>query len=282
MATVTMEMIIEAAEYIRGQWPDRPEVGIVCGSGLGALADCVEGPSVRIRFADIPHFAQSSVHGHSGILVLGCLAGKRVCVMQGRLHPYEGLTYQQCSFPMRVMAKLGIHTVVLTNAAGSLRTDFQPGDIMCIRDHINFPGFSGHSPLQGLSTEVFGDRFVPMNNAYDKRLRDKAIAAAARRGLALHTGIYAMLGGPHFETPAECRLLRSLGADAVGMSTVHETIVARQCGLKVIGFSILTNVAVIDSESELDQTGVHLEVLKASQLAASRLQTFITDAISEL
>ncbi|PAA77047.1 hypothetical protein BOX15_Mlig024950g1 [Macrostomum lignano] len=280
--TVTMEMITEATDFVRARYSEQPEIGIVCGSGLGELADSVEEPAVRIRYGDIPHFAQSTVHGHSGVLVLGRLAGRRVCVMQGRLHPYEGLTYLQCSFPMRVMAKLGVSVVILTNAAGSLRPEFQPGDIMTIRDHINFPGFSGRSPLQGLSPEVFGDRFVPMNNAYDKKLRDKVAAAAAASGVSLRTGVYAMLGGPHFETPAECRMLRSLGADVVGMSTVHETIVARQCKVRVIGFSIITNVVVTDSDSELDQTGVHLEVLKASKLAANRLQSIIAHTIDQL
>lgn len=257
---------------IREQTDIQPQVGLVLGSGLGPLAEILQN-RVVIPYEELPQWPQSTVHGHSGKLVLGELEGVSVVAQQGRAHFYEGYTMQQVTFPIRVMHALGIHTVVLTNAAGGINSDFVVGDLMLIHDHINLPGLSGQNPLIGPNDETVGPRFVGLAQAYDRDLRQSAKTIAQEHGLPLHEGVYVAVSGPSYETPAEIRMLRLLGADAVGMSTVHEVIVARHAGLRVMACSGITNVAidVVDSAVETN----HEEVLEAGQLIVPRMTTIL-------
>ena len=211
----------EAVAAIRARSSHQPRVGLVLGSGLGGLADALEQRDV-IDSRELPGWPHSTVEGHSGNLVLGLLEGQTVVAQQGRVHFYEGYTPQQITFPARVMICLGIEILVLTNAAGGLRPDWQTGDLMLLNDHINLPGMTGANPLTGPNDERFGPRFPGMSQAYDRDLRRSAREVAARAGITLHEGVYFCLSGPNFETPAEIRMLRVIGADAVGMSTAHE------------------------------------------------------------
>jgi purine-nucleoside phosphorylase len=271
------EQADEAAAVIAAATPLNPRVGIVLGTGVGALADAVEG-ATALPFTAIPHLLPTSVLGHDGQLVLGTLAGVPVAVLRGRVHLYEGYTPQQVTFPIRVFARLGIQTCILTNAAGGLTPALTPGSLMVISDHIGLPTLAGLNPLYGANDERFGPRFPAMTDAYDPELRKAALSAAQERGIPLFEGIYAMVGGPSFETPAELRLLRALGADAVGMSTVPEVIVARHMGMRVIGFSVVTNAALSDSPEP--DVANHEEVLRAAGAVTERLTTVVCDAIS--
>lgn len=269
----------EAAEHILRQSRHRPTVGLVLGSGLSGLADAVESPAV-IDYADIPHFPLSTVPGHAGRLVIGQLAGTPVCVMQGRFHYYEGYSLQQTTLPVRVMQRMGVRTVILTNAAGGLNPAFAVGDLMLIEDHINFVGMAGNNPLRGPNLDAFGPRFPAANRTYSKRLRDLALAVAASRGLALRSGVYIMLAGPNFETPAEIRMLRALGGDAVGMSTVSEALVAHHAGMEVLAISTITNttIDVIDAAHEPS----HEEVQEAGKIIVPRLSDLLLGVVAKL
>ena len=229
------------------------------GSGLGSFADRVEQP-VSIAYTAIPHFPRPTVEGHSGRLVMGTVAGIPVAVMQGRVHGYEGYSPEEVAFPVRVLGRLGITTLVVTNAAGGVRLDLQQGQLVLLSDHINF---TGRNPVTGPNDERLGLRFFDMTDAYAKRLRFLAHAAAARHSIPLPEGIYLGLPGPSFETPAEIRAFRGWGADLVGMSTVHEVIVARHMGMEVLGISCVTNMAA----GILDQPIEHLEVLETGARA---------------
>lgn len=231
-----LEAAAATAAMIRKQVPESPEVALVLGSGLGAIADAVTQP-VALRYADLPGFPEPSVAGHGGRLVLGRLAGRRVAVMQGRAHYYESGRADGMNLALATLKALGCTTLVLTNAAGSLREEVGPGALMLIRDHINFAGVS---PLFGLAGN---ERFVDLSDAYDPRARMRILAVAARLGIRLAEGVYVWFCGPHFETPAEIRAAKLLGGDAVGMSTVPEVIVARMLGLKVTALSMITNLA---------------------------------------
>jgi purine-nucleoside phosphorylase len=254
-------------------------VGLVLGSGLSGLAEAVEEPSV-FAYGDIPHFPVSTVAGHAGRLVVGRLAGVTVCVMQGRFHYYEGYSLQQVTLPMRVMQRMGVHTLILTNAAGGLNPAFGVGDLMLLEDHINFLGMAGHNPLRGPNLEEFGPRFPAANRVYSRRLRELAMTAAVEAGLALRTGVYCMVAGPNFESPAEIRLLRTLGADAVGMSTVPEALVAHHAGMEVLAISTITNVAidVIDASHEPS----HEEVQEAGKVIVPRLAALLLGVLGKL
>ncbi len=269
----------EAATFIQEQTRHHPQVAITLGSGLAPLAEEVENPVV-VPYVDIPHFPQATVEGHPGRVVLGRLAGMPVAVMQGRVHYYEGYTLPQVTFYVRVMHLLGVKTLILTNAAGGINPSFRAGDLMLIEDHINLPGLVGHSPLWGPNEERFGPRFPAMNKAYDRDLRGLALDVAEELGIRLQRGVYVGLGGPTFETPAEVRMLRLLGGDAVGMSTVHETVVAVHAGMKVLGISTITNVAVdtLEAEEEAD----HEEVLETGRHVAPRLAALIKGILSRL
>jgi len=246
-----------------------PRIAIVLGSGLGAVAEAVESP-IFVPYAEIPHFPQSTVEGHSGRIVSGLLNGVPVVVMQGRVHYYEGYTPQQVTFPMRVLGRLGIETVILTNAAGGINANYQIGDLVLLADHINLLGFNPligpNEPRFGRSGET-GLRFFDMTQAYSVDLRAKAQSAARAEGFVMHEGVYLATSGPSFETPAEIKAFRTLGADLVGMSTVPETIVARHMGIQVLGISCVTNLAAGISATHLS----HQEVFEAGSRVQHRL-----------
>ena len=235
----TKREVQETVAYLREKLPYAPEIGLVLGSGLGPLAYELE-ETVSIPYGDIPHFRTSTAPDHAGRLVCGTLAGKRVLCMQGRLHGYEGWTPEEIAYPVYVMQALGVRALVLTNASGGINTGFAVGDFMVIEDHINM---TGKSPLTGPNDEALGSRFPDMTFAYAPDLRDKAYAAAQDCGIALQHGVYCGVNGPQFETPAEIRMFRAMGADAVGMSTVFEVIAAAHCGLPVVGIAMITNMA---------------------------------------
>jgi purine-nucleoside phosphorylase len=270
--------IAEAITFISRRLFKHPSVGIILGSGLGGVADLVRG-ATRIPYDSIPHFVPTSVEGHQGVLVIGDLGRYTVAIMQGRLHFYEGYTLQQVTFPVRVLAALGCSTLIVTNAAGGLNPSFVTGDLMLITDHINLPGLAGHNPLFGPNDPQLGPRFLDMHNAYDAELRRLAQAVAEDQGVRLQQGVYVALGGPSFETPAEVRLLRSLGGDAVGMSTAAEVIVARHSGVRVLGISLISNVL---SDAEQAPEVSHEEVLAAGAAAGARLARLIEGILSRL
>ncbi len=229
----------EAVDFIKKKIPVEPEIGVILGSGLGMLAAEVEDVK-RIYYSTIPNFPVSTVEGHEGQLVFGRLAGKQVVLMQGRFHFYEGYPMEQVVLPVRVMYKLGVRVLIVTNAAGGINRDFRPGDLMIITDHINL---MGTNPLIGPNYDEIGPRFPDMSEAYNRQLVELAEKVAEKEGIAYRKGVYAALTGPSYETPAEIKYLRILGADAVGMSTVPEVIVANHAGLKVLGISCVTNMA---------------------------------------
>lgn len=268
-----------AVKVIKERTSLQPAVGLVLGSGLGSLADDIA-DATAIPYGDIPGWPQSTVHGHSGRLVIGTLEGVPVVAQQGRAHFYEGYSMAQVTFPIRVMHFLGVKTVMLTNAAGGVNPSFNVGEVMLINDHVNFPGMAGNHPLLGPNDESIGPRFVGMAQAYDRELREAARKIAQQHDIPMHEGVYAAVSGPSFETPAEIRMLRTLGIDAVGMSTVHEVIVARHAGLRVMACSGITNVAIdqVDSDAETN----HEEVLEAGQVIVPRLRTIITGVLQEL
>lgn len=266
-----------AAAAVRAGTRHQPEVGLVLGSGLGALAEAVEEADI-IPADQIPHWPRSTVQGHVGRLVVGKLEGQTVLVQQGRAHHYEGLPMQQVTLPVRVMQLLGLRTVILTNAAGGINPAYHPGDLMLITDHLNFMGMAGISPLRGPNVDGWGPRFPDMSQVYDRALRALAVAEAEAAGLTLHQGVYVCLGGPSFETPADLRFLRSAGADAVGMSTVPEATVARHGGLRVLGFSGISNAANLDG----DTVTTHEEVLAAGKAIVPKLTTVIRGVLRRL
>ncbi len=258
-----------------------PQVGIITGSGLSGLAREVEEPLI-IPYEEIPEFPPATVEGHPGRFVLGYLAGKGVVVMQGRSHFYEGYSLEQITLPVRVMRALGADTLIVTNAAGGLNEDFKAGDLMLITDHINLVGMAGHSPLFGPNDERLGPRFVDMSNAYDRELRKIALEVGHELGFELRQGVYVMLGGPTFETPAEIRFLRLMGADAVGMSTVPEAVVARHGGMRVLGISHISNMAVGHHPLEAKEEGLHEEVLEAGEKTLPKLLALIKGVLGRI
>ncbi|MFN8596060.1 MAG: purine-nucleoside phosphorylase [Anaerolineae bacterium] len=268
---ITRAQIEEAVTFIHRRSRYRPEFGIVLGSGLGSLADAVEDPDV-IPFADIPYFPVSSVQGHAGRMVLGRLEGRSVMVMQGRVHYYEGYSMGQVTFPIRIMQLLGIKTVILTNAAGGLNTAYKAGDVMLIVDHINLVGMAGQNPLRGPNDDSLGVRFPDMSQPYDLALREVALQVAHDNQIDLKQGVYIGLAGPSFESPADIRFLRLIGADSVGMSTVPETITARHGGMRVLGFSGISNALPVPGVT-VETT--HEEVLEAGRTIVPKLITLI-------
>jgi purine-nucleoside phosphorylase len=253
----------EAAAFVRERSRQRPTVGLVLGSGLGAFADTLKN-ATRIPFREIPHFPTSTAIGHRGEMVVGVASDTPVIVMNGRVHYYEGYTPQQVVFPIRVLGRLGIKTVVMTNAAGSVNVNYKPGELMIITDHINFMGIN---PLVGPEDERFGLRFFDMSEAYDPRLQEIAEKACAKVGMTVRRGVYIAFNGPSYETPAEIKAARTLGADAVGMSTVPEVIAARHMGIRVLAISCITNMAAGVIKKKLH----HLEVLEVAEKVKSGL-----------
>lgn len=267
----TMEAYREAADVIRQRTGIQPTVGMILGSGLNALAESIEGATV-IPFGAIPNFPVAHVQGHVGRLVIGTLEGRAVIAMQGRGHFYEGNSMAQVGLPVRVMRVLGVDTFMVTNAAGGLNLAYQPGEVMILRDHINLLGMAGHNPLFGPNLEEFGPRFPGMNDAYAPNLRAVAHEVALAAGIPHHQGVYICLAGPAFETPADVRFLRLIGADAVGMSTVPEVITARHCGMAVLGLSGISNRL---SGEEGSPPPNHEEVLEAGRILVPRLETML-------
>jgi len=274
-----MQHFEAAAAAIRARTETTPRVGLILGSGLNALAAAVEN-SVIIPYRQIPHFPVSTVEGHAGQLLLGRLEGQPVVVMQGRAHYYEGYTMAEITFPVRVMQVLGIEVLIVTNAAGGLDPEFRPGDVMLIRDHINLIGMAGLNPLRGPNLDTFGPRFPDMSEPYDRHLQQLARQAAGGLDWTLREGVYICLAGPSFETPADLRFLRLIGADAVGMSTVPEVTVARHGGTRVLGLSGISNVASLEGAPPVETT--HEEVLAAGRLLAPRLETIIRGVLRNL
>lgn len=247
-----MDKIHAAAEYLRGRIGQMPEIGMVLGSGLGDFADTLENP-MRIPFAEIPGFPVPTVSGHAGALVFGRKRGRDVAVLQGRIHFYEGLPQSEITIPVRVQAALGVKTLILTNACGGVNTAFRPGDLMLISDHINY---SFANPLIGPNLDEFGPRFPDVSDVYTASLRTQIRAAARDAGIPLQEGVYMMFTGPNYETPAEVRMARIVGADAVGMSTVPEALVAAHSGVQVVGISCITNMAAGVLDRKLDHSEV--------------------------
>ena len=273
----------DAAALIKSKISVTPEIGLVLGSGLGQLADEVEGaepgtPPVYIKYKDIPGWPVSTVYGHKGRLVIGKLGGRNVVVQQGRSHFYEGYSLLEVTFAVRVMKLLGVKSLVVTNAAGGVNVFFHPGDVMLIKDHIAFAGMAGNNPLCGPNMDEFGIRFPDMSQAYDREYEKLAMTAALKNGIVLREGTYIWLSGPSFETPAEVRMLRAMGVDAVGMSTVPEVIVARHCGMRVLGFSGITNK---NSDNGEVQTN-HEEVLEAANIIGPKIITILKEILPQM
>lgn len=266
--------ILEAVQYIKQQISTTPTIGLILGSGLGALADLIE-DAQKIQYENIPYFPVSTVEGHVGQLVCGQLEGKSVVAMQGRFHYYEGYPMNSVTFAVRVMKMLGIDTLIVTNAAGGINTSFGVGDLMIITDHINF---SGNNPLIGENLSSFGVRFPDLSQAYNKELVKLAQQSAGKNQISIQHGVYLYVTGPSYETPAEIRMFRILGADAVGMSTVPETIVANHCGMRVLGISCITNMAAGILEQPLN----HQEVIETSASVQKKFITLIKSILCDI
>jgi purine-nucleoside phosphorylase len=266
--------ITETVDFIRAHCRQQPVLGLILGSGLGAYADSFRS-SITIPFSNLPHFPSSTVLGHSGNLVIGTAEGVPAIALQGRVHLYEGYSVSDVAFPARILGALGIRQLVVTNAAGGINTAFSPGDLMLITDHINL---MGTNPLIGPNIEELGPRFPDMSEAYDIGMRRIAMEAAWQKNIALREGVYIGLRGPSFETPAEIRMLRTLGADAVGMSTVPEVIVANHMGIRVLGISCITNMAA----GILPQKLTHQEVMDTTERVRERFQSLLQGIIPRL
>lgn len=275
----TLTQYEDATQFISSHTRHVPTIGLVLGSGLGPLADKIEDADI-IPYETIPHFPVSTVAGHAGRLVIGNLAGATVCAMQGRFHFYEGYSMQQVTLPVRVMRLLGIDTLILTNAAGGINPQFKVGDLMLIEDHINFIGMCGNHPLRGPNLPEFGVRFVATNRLYTKSLRQLTEIIAQQVGIDLKRGVYFALAGPTFESPAEIRLIHTLGGDAVGMSTAPEATVAHHAGMKVLAISSITNMCIdqIDAENQPS----HEEVNEASKFIVPKLTKLMLGLLAQL
>ncbi len=264
----------ESAEYVKRRAPFVPELAVVLGSALGPLAGQLENP-VTIDYADIPNFLVSTAPGHAGKLIFGTLEGKRLVCMSGRFHSYEGYSFEQLAAPVRLMKLLGVRAVILTNAAGGVNLNYHVGDVMLLRDHIKL---TGDSPLRGRNLPEFGDRFFDVTRMYTPELRETAKRCAQGSGLAVHEGVYFFMTGPQFETPAEIRAIRTLGGDAVGMSTVTEALTAAHCGLPVLAMSVITNMAA----GVLDRPLTTQEVNETGELIAGSFSAYLRRIIREI
>jgi purine-nucleoside phosphorylase len=272
-----LEIIDRVTQNIQSRIKSQPYIGLIFGTGLGGLADTIQNETI-IPYCELPDWSVSTVVGHSGKLVIGELEGFPVLAMQGRIHFYEGYTMQQVTMPVRVMQRLGIKILIVTNAAGAIHPDFVPGDVMLITDNLNLAGMSGLNPLIGPNLDDFGPRFPDMSQAYDRRLCDLARKVALESNLLLREGVYVGLSGPSFESPADLRFLRIAGADVVGMSTVSEVIVARHGGTRVLGFSGISNKANLDGNTITS----HEEVLDAGRLITPKLETLVRGILRSL
>ncbi|MDK2981574.1 MAG: purine-nucleoside phosphorylase [Chloroflexota bacterium] len=274
---VTLEMIDQAVEVIHSRTSQKPKVGLILGSGLGDLAESVQ-PADYIDYGDIPHWPRSTIQGHKGRLVIGELESKPVMIMQGRAHYYEGYPMPIVGFPIRVMIRLGIEYLIVTNAAGAVNPKFVPGDLMLINDQLSMIGMFGLNPLRGPNIDEFGERFPDMSRAYDPELLKFAKEAAAEKKIEPQEGVYVCLSGPSFETPADLRFLHTAGADAVGMSTVPEVIVAHHGGIRVLGISGISNKANLDGSN----VTTHEEVLEAGKILVPKLDAVIRGVLRRI
>jgi purine-nucleoside phosphorylase len=274
---ITLEQIDQAADAVRRRSAHQPRVGIILGSGLNDLADSVQNADV-IPYGDLPNWPISTVYGHAGRLVMGELEGQTIFIMQGRIHFYEGYSMSQITLPVRVMQRLGIEIMIVTNAAGGVNPNFTPGDVMLITDNLNLIGMMGMNPLMGPNIDELGPRFPDMSQAYDRELMAIARKAASQNNIALLEGVYCALSGPSFEGPADLRFLRLAGADAVGMSTVPEVIVARHGGLRVLGFSGISNKANLDGST----VTTHEEVIEAGKVIAPKVEKILRGVLRSL
>ncbi|MFE8702602.1 purine-nucleoside phosphorylase [Cytobacillus sp. FJAT-54145] len=268
------QKIQRATDFLKGNYKGEPKIGLILGSGLGVLAEEIE-DAVKVPYSEIPDFPVSTVEGHAGQLVFGTLNGVAVVAMQGRFHYYEGYSFEQVTFPVRVMKELGVKTVIVTNAAGGVNESFSPGDLMLISDHINN---MGSNPLIGPNDSRLGVRFPDMSEAYSKSLRTMAKEIATRLSIQVKEGVYVGNTGPSYETPAEIRMLRVIGGDAVGMSTVPEVIVARHSGLEVLGISCISNMAA----GILDQPLNHEEVIETTEKVKENFLRFVREIVKEI
>ncbi|NLY85902.1 MAG: purine-nucleoside phosphorylase [Tissierellia bacterium] len=269
-----LNKINESKDYILSKIEKTPKIGLILGSGLGSLGDKIENP-IKLKYEEIPNFPRSTVEGHAGQLVIGELGGKTVVAMQGRFHFYEGYSMKEVTFPIRVLIRLGIESLVVTNAAGGVNMDFTPGDLMIIKDHINF---TGQNPLIGKNLDQLGPRFLDMSKAYDNSYIDIAKKVGEKLGIDLKEGVYMWFTGPTYETPAEVKLARILGADAVGMSTVPEVIVANHEGVRVLGISCITNMAA----GILNKPLKHEEVVETSLKVKDKFEKLIVEILNSI
>lgn len=267
----TVRRLEKTVEYLRNITEGMPEIAIILGSGLGRLADFIEGRQ-EISYEEIPNFPATTVPGHEGKLIFGRLGGRYVVAMKGRFHYYEGHDMGVVVYPIRVFGMMGIKNLMVTNAAGGVNTDFKPGDLMLIKDHI---GFFAENPLRGVNLDDLGPRFPDMSAAYDRSLQKLAMVCAERVGIDLKNGVYSYCKGPSFESPAEIKALRILGADAVGMSTVPEVIVARHMGIRVLGISCITNMAA----GILDQPLTHEEVMETGKSVEKKFSSLVREIV---
>ncbi|MBN2676720.1 MAG: purine-nucleoside phosphorylase [Anaerolineaceae bacterium] len=274
---IPLAQIDEVVEAVRKRIHHQPKIALILGSGLGGLADAVVQPDI-IPYEEIPHWYRSTVEGHAGRLVIGNLEGKPLLVMQGRSHYYEGISMAQVGLPIRVMQRLGIEILIVTNAAGAINPDYAPGELMLINDHIALMAMAGLNPLRGPNIPEFGPRFPDMSQAYDRDLLKIARRVADEQKVGYREGVYICLAGPSFESPADLRFLRVIGADAVGMSTVPEVIAARHGGMRVLGISGISNKANLDGNT----ITTHAEVLEAGKMLVPRLTAVINGVLRAL
>ena len=274
---VNLDRVDKAVDQIKKRTNSNPEIGLILGSGLGELAESVR-PADIIDYKEIPGWPVSTIEGHKGRLVIGNLEKRQVMIMQGRAHYYEGYSISSIGFPVHVMIRMGIKILIVTNAAGAISPDFMPGDIMIINDHISLIAMSGLNPLRGPNIAEFGPRFPDMSQPYDHELITFAREVAKENDIKQREGVYICLAGPSFETPADLRFLRIIGADAVGMSTVPEVIVARHADIRVLGFSGISNKANLDGST----VTTHEEVLQAGKIIAPKLDKMIRGVLRKL
>ena len=264
----------KTADYVKSRAPFAPELGLILGTGLGPLAKQIENP-VEIDYRDIPNFLVSTAPDHAGKLIFGTLEGKKLVCMSGRFHSYEGYDLEQLAIPVRLFKLLGVRQLIVTNAAGGVNEGYRPGDIMVISDHIKL---NGASPMRGKNLPEFGDRFFDVSRMYTPRLRELALRLAKDTALRVHEGVYFFMPGPQFETPAEIRAIRLLGGDAVGMSTVTEALTAAHCGIELLGFSVITNMAA----GMLDQPLTTEEVSETGRMVEERFSAYLKSVIREM
>lgn len=274
---VTLEMIDEAVSAIRSLTKQKPKIGMILGSGLGDMAEAVS-PADYIHYSKIPNWPQSTIMGHKGRLVIGELEGQPVLIMQGRAHYYEGYPMEMVGFPIRVMIRLGIEMLIVTNAAGAVNPEYEPGDVMLINDHISLIAMAGLNPLRGPNIDEFGERFPDMSRQYNRELLKTAKEVAVEKKILVQEGVYICLAGPSFESPADLRFLRGIGVDAVGMSTVPEVITAHHGGIRVLGMSGISNKANLDGST----VTTHEEVLEAGKILMPKMDAIIRGVIKRL